>query len=221
MKKIITYALIAVVFSGCLTTKKMDGFIEEYEGGFTTKLKTSDYITVSAPELPKTDVASTTVKGKNKVLPLLVYWRFEWSRVPTLNPYIPVANINSTILQYANTKKLKEKLHGQKIELTINKVPTTFSLTYRDHLVYFGLYYVQWGRVFINPQKQDITIGYRILKDKVETKKGAITVADPSKPLDLKFLQSVKKMTWNYLDEYDNIIKDMSRQFVDKLLLEI
>jgi hypothetical protein len=199
----------------------MDSIIEEHEGGFTTKLKTSDYITVKTPAFAKTDQASTTEKGKNKVLPLIVYWKFEWSRIPTLNPQIPVNNINSTIIQYANTKKLKEKLNGQKLELTINKVPTTFSLTYRDHLVYFILYYVQWGRVFIDPKKQDITIGYRILKDNVETKKGSITVTDPSKPLNLKFLQSVKKMTWNYLDEYDNIIKDMSRQFVDKLIAEI
>jgi hypothetical protein len=55
----------------------------------------------------------------------------------------------------------------------------------------------------------------------VETKKGNITITDPSKPRELKFLQSVKKMTWNYLEEYDNIIKDMSRQFVDKLIVEV
>jgi hypothetical protein len=221
MKHLITTIVIALYLSSCLTTKKMDNIIEEYEGGLTTKLKTSDYITINTPGLLKTEAASVTAKGKDKILPLLFYWRFEWSRIPTLNSYIPIANINSTIIQYANTKKLKEKLNGQKIELTINKVPTTFSLTYRDHLAFFVLYYVQWGRVFIDPQKQDITIGYRILKDNIETKKGAITVADPSKPLDLKFLQSIKKMTGDYLELYDNMIKDMSKQFVDKLLLEI
>jgi len=191
------------------------------QGALAPNKKTSDYITIKTPELPKTEQASTTEKGKSKVLPLLFYWRFEWSRIPTLNPYMPFNNINSTIIQYANTKKLKDKLNGQKLELTINKVPATFSLTYIDHLVYFVLYYVQWGRIYIDPVKQDITIGYRILKDNVSTKLGAITIADPSKPLNLKFLRSVKKMTWNYLDEYDNMIKDMSRQFVDKLLLEM
>lgn len=221
MKKLFYIAIAAVLFSGCLTPKKMDSIIEEHEGGFTTKLKTSDYITVKTPELPKSEQASLTAKGKYKILPLLVYWRFENSWIPTLNPYIPVANINSTIIQYANTKKLKEKLNGQKLELTIDKVPVTFSLISREHLVFFVVYYVKWGRVFIDPKKQDINFAYRLLRDGVETKKGSITVADPSKPLNLKFLQSVKKMTWNYLDEYQNIIKDMSRQFVDKLLLEI
>ena len=221
MKHLFTALLIAALFSSCLTTKKVDSFIEEHEGGYSTKLKTSDYITLTTPGFPKTEQASVTAKGKNKVLPLLVYWRFEWSRIPTLNPYIPINTINSTIIQYANTKKLKEKLNGQKLELTIDKVPTTFSLTYRDELVYFVFYYIQWGRVFIVPQKQDITFSYRLVKDGVETKKGAITIADPSKPLDLKFLQSVKKMTWNYLDDYDNMIRVMSREFVDRLMGEI
>lgn len=215
-------ALAMLLFStGCLTPKKMDGWIEEHSGGFTTKLKTSDYIVVKTPELPKSDAASVTAKGKYKILPLLVYWKFENSWVPTLNPYIPVATINSTIIQYANSKKLKEKLNGQKLELTVDKVPVTFSLISREHLVFFVVYYAKWGRVFIDPAKQDITFNYRLLKEGVETKKGAITIADPSKPLNLKFLESVKKMTWNYLDEYDNMIRDMSRQLVDKLMAEM
>ncbi|MEO6453739.1 MAG: hypothetical protein ABIN97_06710 [Ginsengibacter sp.] len=66
-----------------------------------------------------------------------------------------------------------------------------------------------------------MVISYRILKDNTEKKQGTITVADPSRPQSLKFLQSVKKMTWNYLGEYDNIIKAMSKEFVDKLLLKM
>lgn len=207
--------------SGCLTAKKMDGWIEEYEGGFTTKLKTSDYITVVTPELPKSDLSSVSQKGKYKLVPAIFYWKSERSVVSSLNPYIPVVNINSTILQYANTKKLKEKLNGQKIELTINKVPAVFNLVDRYQMIFFVVYYVHWEKVFISPQKQDLIISYRILKENTEIKKGTITVADPSKPRDLKFLQSVKKMTWNYLEEYDNIIKAMSKEFTDKLLLEI
>lgn len=199
----------------------MDGWIEEYEGGFTTKLKTSDYITIKTPDLPKSDVASVSEKGKSKLVPLLFYWKSERTVVSKLNPYIPVVNINSTIIQYANTKKLREKLNGQKLELTISKVPTAFTLIDRYQLIFFVLYYVHWQKIFIGPQQQDLVITYRILKDDTETKKGVITIADPSKSVNLKFLQSVKKMTWNYLEEYDNIIKAMSKEFVDKLMLEI
>lgn len=226
-KKICTNSTIimAVTFllltSGCLTPKKMDGWINEYEGGFTTKLKTSDYITIKTPELPKSDLPSVTEKGKGKLIPLLFYWKSERTTVSSLNPYIPVVNINSSIIQYANTKKLREKLNGQKIELSISKMPDVFTLVDRYQLIYFVFYYVHWERIFISPQKQDLVISYRILNGNAETKAGTITIADPSRPRDLKFLQSVKKMTWDYLEEYDNIIKAMSREFVDKLLLAI
>jgi len=153
----------------------MDGWIDEYEGGFTTKLKTSDYITVKTPDLPKSDSPSVSQKGKYKLIPALIYWRSERSIISSLNPYIPVVNINSSIIQYANTKKLREKLNGQKIELTISKIPTDFNFIMRYQLIYFVLYYVHWEKVFITPQKQDLVISYRILKENTEVKKGIRT----------------------------------------------
>lgn len=223
MKKYLGLTFITFTFliTGCLTPKKMDGWIEEYEGGFTTKLKSSDYITIKTPDLPKTDQPSVSQKGPSKFIPAIFYWKSERTVVSSLNPYIPEANLNSTIIQYANTKKLREKLNGQKLELTISKVPEVFTLIDRYKLFFFVVFYIQSQRIFIAPQKQDLIITYRILKDNSETKKGSITIADPSKSRDLKFLQSVKKMTWNYLEEYDNIIKAMSREFVDKLVAEL
>ncbi len=217
----ITAIAFLILISGCLTPKKMDGWINEYEGGFTTKLKTSDYITIKTPELPRSEFPSVSQKGKSKFIPALFYWKSERTVVSELNPYIPVVNINSTIIQYANTKKLREKLNGQKIELTISKVPDVFTFVDRYKLFFFVVFYVQTENIFISPQRQDMIVSYRILKDNAETKKGSITITDPSKARSLKFLQSVKKMTWNYLEEYDNIIKAMSKEFIDKLLLEI
>jgi hypothetical protein len=36
-----------------------------------------------------------------------------------------------------------------------------------------------------------------------------------------KLFQSTEKMTWKYLDAYDNNIKTMGKQFVDQLLTEL
>lgn len=213
---------IALFFiTGCLTPKKMDGWINEYEGGFTTKLKTSDYITIKTPELAKSDLPSVSQKGDGKFIPAIFYWKSERTVVSTLNPFIPVVNINSTIIQYANTKGLRQKLNGEKIELTINKAPSAFTLLDRYQLFFFVVFYIQKENIFINPQSQDLIISYRKLKDNAQTKSGSITIHDPSKSMRLKFFQSVKKMTGNYLEEYDNIIKSMSKEFVDKLLTEI
>ena len=222
LSKLLLIAISVFLFlSGCFTPAKMDGWIEEHEGGFSKKLKTSDYIIIKTPDLPQKDQASVSEKGKGKFIPALFYWKSEHTIVSSLNPYIPIGLMNSTIIQYANTKGLKQKLNGQKIELTINKFPLVFTFTDRYQLFFFVVFYVQSEHLFIGPQKENITVSYKILKDNAETKNGTITIADPDKVVNQKLFQSVKKMTWNYLDEYDNNMRAVSKEIVDKLLLEL
>lgn len=68
----------------------MDGWIYEYEGGFSTKLKSSDYINIKTDDIPKSDIASTSQKGKGKFIPAIFYWKSERTTVSSLNRYIPV-----------------------------------------------------------------------------------------------------------------------------------
>lgn len=207
------------ITSGCLTPKKMDKWIGEYAGDVSTKIKYNDYINIKTSVAPQGKKASSSKKGKGKLVPALLYWKTEASIITSLNPFIPVKNLSTTIIQYANTKGLRNKLNGQKIELSIDKEPTAFTLVDNFQLVILIVYYIHWEKIFITPHSQDLVISYRVLQDNAEVKKGVITVTDPSKPISQKFFQSIKKMTYNYLDEYDNSIKSMSKEFVDKLLL--
>ena len=220
MKKILLFASIALL-AGCLTPKKMDGWIEQHEGGFSTKLKTSDYITFKTPEMGTSELASVSQKGKSKFLPLLFYWMSERSIQTKMNPYIPVRNLTATLLQAATKAGLQQKLNGQKLELSLSKVPTGFTFTDRYHLIYLILYKIDWSQIYIAPERQDLVITYRLTKDNATTKTGSITVTDPSKNINLKFLQSARKMTFNYLDEYDNIVRDMGKSFVEKLITQL
>jgi hypothetical protein len=218
-RKLTLAALLGfVLLSGCFTPAKMDGWIEQHEGGFSKKLKTSDYITIKTPALSEKEQASTSQKGRGKFVPAIIYWKSERTIVSTLNTYIPVGLMNSTIIQYANTKSLKQKLNGQKVELTINKFPSVFTFTDRYQLFFFLVFYVQSEHLFIRPQKEDISVSYKILKDSIETKSGTIIIPDADKTVNQKIFQSAKKLTWDYLDEYDTNIRTVSRQIVDKLL---
>ena len=222
LQKIFVIIIGFVLFAtGCMTSQKMDGWIADNQI-VASKLKTSDYILVKAPDIKKSDTISLTKKGKFKLIPAIVYWRTENSFVSTLNQWVPLGTFNSSLIQYANAKGLKQKLNGQKIEFSVDKFPATFSLTFVSHLIYFGLYYVQWSKDFVNPVKQNLSISYRLLKDNLETKKGTITVTDPSKAEYLKFFQtSYKKLTMRYLEQYDNNIQAISKELVDKLILEL
>lgn len=211
-----------ITFSSCLTAKKMDKWIDKQYGGVVpAKIRSSEYMTIKTENLSSKEHASNSQKGDNKLLPAFFYWQWKFSTISTLNQNIPVSNLSSTIFPYSNAKGLRQKLNGQKIELTIDKIPAVFSITDKGGLVYALLWYVSWETIYIEPENQDMVISYKILKDNVETKKGAISVANRDKSVALKMFQSAKKMTWNYLDQYDMNIKAMSKEFVDKLMLEL
>ena len=68
LSKLILIAISVFLFlSGCFTPAKMDGWIEEHEGGFSKKLKTSDYIIIKTPDLPQKDQASVSEKGRENL----------------------------------------------------------------------------------------------------------------------------------------------------------
>ncbi len=220
VNQFLTIIFFSLLLFSCVTPKKMDAWIGEYQS-VPNKFKSSDYIIIKTENISHSDSASVSQKGESKFIPAIFYWKSQQSVLSNLNPNIPVNNISSTIINYANAKGLKKKLNGQKIELSLGKVPSVFTMTHKYQMFFFVVFYVQSEYFYLTPQKQDITVAYRILNDNSETKKGTITVADPSKKINQKIFQSVKKMTWTYLDQYDITLKDMSKELVDKLLLQL
>ena len=87
----------------------------------------------------------------------------------------------------------------------------------RGHIIWV-IYAVSWDNVTFQPDNTDMDVSYKIMKDNIETKKGSVTVSNTDKILGLKYLQSIKKITGQYLDQYDENIKLMSKQVVDQII---
>jgi hypothetical protein len=150
-----------------------------------------------------------------------VYWHWDYSTVSTLNPSVFINNLNAAMVPYANSKGLKQKLAGQKLELSVVKAPASFELTEKGNLIFILVYYFGWEHIYIEPQKQDLVIAYRLLKDGTELKKGELEIANRDQPISLRMFQSPKKMTWRYLDQYNTNVRTMGKELVDKLLTEV
>ena|SRR5689334_10662205 len=208
--------------SGCLTSAKIDGWISEKYGMPPKKQKANDYMTVKMPGTTRGNAVSVTTKEKTKVIPALFYWRFHYANNSTLDPSVPFNNFNSALLSYAHSTGLKQKLNGQRLELSIDKMPTSFYYEDIDHGIFLLLYYIDWQIIFIEPKKQDITISYVLYKDSSVTKTGSISINDPNQRMYLKtFHYSGKKFVWRYLDQYDSNIQAMSKELIDKLIAEL
>ena len=213
--------IISMIFlSSCLTSKKIDTFIaDEYNGQIPKiekKIKPSDITITSINPSTSTNISSTEVH--TKVLPLIVYWSIDYRHTSTLNTQIAVTNFAKAINAPVN-KTLLEKLEGQKLELTVEQVPATFALVEKTHVIWL-IYPIHWDKIYIEPTIKDLVVSYKLYKKDGNLKTGSITIKNEEKNKGLRFFQSWKSAISEYIINYDRNIVDMSKQLVNKLLVE-
>lgn len=212
-----------VSFSCCNYSKKMDKVIaKNYSNVPVNPLKKkSDYIFLHSNLISTDNKASNTVKGKSKFLPLLIFYSYDYSIVSTLNSNIPIANFNTSLLAYANSKGLKDKMKGRTVELSIDSIPTVFETDDKGWYVFLLLVHFGGDLITVNPERKNLVVSYSIFQDTATIKKGVINIENTDSRVRHKFLQGLNKMVFNYLSNYDENIKLMSKKVVDALILEL
>lgn len=219
--KLILAVLIASLFTSCLNSKKVDRQVAKQYSDVpeVKKKKQTDNISITSTLAPIGTQISTTETRTSNMLPLIVYWKWDYTNTCTLNPQIPINNFIATVNSYAK-KGLKSKLAGENLELSIDKIPNKFQILDKAHLVFFG-YAFGWDNVSLKGLDMNMVVSYRVLKDNVEMKKGIISIPnfDDKKPLGM--FKSWKTATGEYLAQFDENISTMSKLVVDKLVAEL
>ena len=210
-----------VILTSCLTANKVDRqvakkYADKQQG---QKKKQNDLISITSTLISNDDRISTSETKTSNMLPLLFYWSWDYKNTCTLNPQIPINNFTATVLNYAS-RRLNDKLKGQKLELIINKIPNKFAIDDKAHIIFFG-YAVAWDNVFIKGESMDIVVSYRLLKDNAEVKNGVISIPNFDDKRRLGMFTSWKKATTDYLDQYDRNIATLSKLVVDELVSEL
>jgi hypothetical protein len=208
--------------TGCLGPKKIDKWVgKKYSAGLPAQPKnTNEYLSIKSTVVSNDNNLSTTTKKTSHLLPLIFYWQYDYKNTCTLNPQIPVSNFTRTVIPYANRKGLKQKLNGRTIELSVDKVPNMFVINDKGHIIWL-IYAFGWDVLTINPENNEMLILYKVLENGQEVKKGSISITETVKPLTLKMYQSLRKKTWQFLDDYEMDITAMSKLVIDKLIVEL
>ena len=164
---------------------------------------------------------STTEKRTSDLLPLLFYWQWDYKNTCTLNPQIAINGFTSALTLYAG-HGLRQKLNGQRLELTIEKIPTRFAIDDKGHLIWVLIYAFGWDRLTVQPEENLMVVSYKLTKeDNTVVKSGTINIPSTDRKLVLGMYQSLKKKTFQYLDQYNSSITLMSKSLVDKLVAEL
>jgi hypothetical protein len=211
-----------VVLTGCLGPRIVNKWVaHQYDEVPSPAKNLNDYMTVKSLLTKEGNAVSTTERSRAKVLPLLLYWHWYYKNESNIHPLIPENNFTKTVLSYGN-KHLKHKLEGQKIELTLEEIPNNFILDDEGQVFWVILYAITIEKMSIKPSKNNLVVSYRVIQpDQTVTKSGSITVDNPDKDVAFGPFQSIKKRTWRYLSDYDDMITVMSKTAVDKIVVEI
>jgi hypothetical protein len=213
---------ILIVFSlfslaGCLSPRKFDSFVSSQFNDQLPKLakKNAADITVSSVYSPVTTDLSTTVRKTSKVVPLIVYWSYDYRHTCTLNPLIAVNNFTNTVNSLA-TKTLAPKIAGKKLELNVEQVPNQFALVDKAHIIWI-VYAISWDKIYMEPDFKDLVVSYKLIENGNAVKTGKITVKNNMKNKGLRFFQSWKSAVSEHLGDYNVGFTNMTRSFVNQL----
>jgi hypothetical protein len=214
--------LLSVLFlSSCLTPQKMDKYVAEQYGNRIpkqNKIKKADINVSSIFPSPSNNI-STTVKKRSNFLPLIVYWQGDYRHICTLNSSIAV-NSFSNVVNTLTNKALTEKLAGQRLELTVEQIPTEFALVDKARMIWL-IYAISWDKIYMEPDFKDLVVSYKLLQNDTTVKTGKISIKGDAHNKGIRFFQSWKSATSEYLVDYNTNINTMSRAFMNQLSEEL
>ena len=213
----LAFVVFIFFFSSCLTSKKFDKFVaDQYNNEIPkpdNKKRKTEVAVASA--IPSASSAISTTEPHTKVLPLILYWKIDYRHTCSLNSQIALTNFTNTVNAMAN-KTLVQKLNGQKLELTVEQVPSQFALVEKTHAIWL-IYVIHWDKIYIEPEVKNLVVSYKLMSPDNNIKTGQIVVIDTERSKNLRLFQSWKSATSDYIVNYNANVTDMSKQFVNQL----
>ncbi|XVJ66982.1 MAG: hypothetical protein HEQ40_12730 [Lacibacter sp.] len=214
-------ATICCVFTGCISTQKIDAFIAEQYGNQLPRLnkKNATNITVNSQLAKNSDAISVTTNKTSNFLPLIVYWHYDYRRISQLHPDIAVHQFTNA-LNNAAAKPLQQKLEGKKLELTVEQAPVSFAQTEKTNVI-FVLYLISWSKFYMEPDFIDLVVSYQLTNADGSLKTGKIQVANPMRNQKIRLFQKWKSAYSEFITEYNLAITTMTKSFAAELMKQL
>ena len=222
LQPIVCILLVTMLLSACISPGKTDKWVANHYGSVPAPVKKkNDLVEVQSAIEPMGSVISESKRKSSSVLPLLIYWRWNYVNSCKLNPQMALNGFISTVNSNA-VRVLKPKLNQQTLELMVEKIPTTFDLDDTGHSIFIGFYAISWETVTLKPQEHALQVSYNVLNaDKTVAKTGRISMPISIQPVKSALFQSLKNRMDLYLEQYDAAMITMGRKLVDKLAAEL
>ena len=111
-----------------------------------------------------------------------------------------------------------KNLTGQRLELTVEQVPSAFALVDKGHLLLFS---ISWDKIYVEPDFKDLVVSYKLFQNNTVIKTGKVDVKNDERNKGIHFFQSWRSSTREYLSDYNTDVAAMSKSAVSKLMDEL
>ncbi len=196
----------------------MDKHITEYYNNQLPKQdkKKAAELIITSPQVKDSSILSNTVRKTSKHVPLILYWSFDYRHTVSLNPAIGFNYFKKVAGQ--QFAKWPQKQNGEELTLSITQLPSGFALVSKEK---FYLFVVHSSKIYVEPDTKDMVVAYQLKKDGIVQKEGAVTVKNTAQNQGIRYAQSWKSSSSEFLDRYQIDINAMAKQCMEKVLQEI
>lgn len=218
--KTIIYTAIGALFLISCSTKKLNQSIGKYYPYYEeyATADSSDLVVVKPNEKYIAAPQSSYVRQvKNVFIPAIVFWK--WNRLYKceLDKKQELQKLCSDIKADCYKYKLDSVLPDQKLELTIEAIPTSFA--YQDKgftFIYLYGYFNKHAKITFPILKENLVVAYKLYSKHNLIKEGTISIAD-----NRMGVSDANSSASSMVDSYvilsrDNIYK-AKKEFITKL----
>ena len=221
MKHLLFISVAIIFLPGCISTKRYASYVDRaFTPSDTVMTSNIGNIHIATEGLEKFTPISQVKKGDSYFIPALVYWGVKESFHCYLNPKVPMNIFNTTCGTFADSLHINERLHGQRLELTVNSLPSKFVYSDNLHIVYLLFMGFYFGRQAITPESSNLSVTYKVYNGTTVMRVGNVTIGNTDKPL-VKNNKSTRKITRLYIDQYYRNMTRMAQQCMLKLANEL
>jgi hypothetical protein len=224
--KIIFLTLVVLIttffFTSCVSTNKYSNFVkpkfEEFTNG--TKEENSNNITVDLSKLEIVEDIVKSEKLKSQFIPAILFWQWQNNIKCQISPQSVGNMFKSNFIYYSETLGLSEKLDNKKLEIKIEEIPSSFVYANKGYTIIFLVAYTISELEAIYPEKQNFVIKYKLQENGQAEISEEIHIVNKDIPIK-NIWSTTGKFTRNYVEQFENNIKETAKETVQMLLDKI
>jgi hypothetical protein len=218
-RKIVILILATASLYSCISTQELESFVYMKYAQQSQTMRNNDYMEYDNIKLNEMDSSVKTKKLKARFIPAIIVYEWNTTIKCDLSKKQSFLTFNNYFQYYADSLNIKEKLNGQKLIISIDSIPDTFVYINEGYIENIFSAYVDASEG-IYPENEKLIFSYRVVQGSNTTKSGRIEMRNVDAPL-LNAWKSTKKLTWLYLDRYENNLRYNSRLAIEQLNSEL